>query len=168
MRHTPSAVVLILAALLAALVPLSPAGREGESEGGKRGEGADGGRTKSGSEGAATQPTGPTYRMVEGKVAKVDLGKARLAIEDGGKSVEVSFDRNTSVFLERHVGTRLGTVRDVVPSAEVRASVDKDGLASWIEVHALPREAAASGGDAGPPSGPVPAQPGSPTTATPR
>jgi hypothetical protein len=179
MRHTLGPLALTLAALLAPEVGLglaidggvdvarpSPPGEPGASDrtGGEQGQAAhagpgsgDGGRAQ-----ADGGSLGPIYRMVTGSITTVDREKARLAIEETGKPVEVAYDRNTAVFLERHVGTMLGTVRDIVPGAQVRASVDKGGLASWIEVHLPPREATST------PVRPVSGQPGPATTAPPR
>ncbi len=85
------------------------------------------------------------YQTVAGRVAKIDRAHARVVIEEAGRPVEVSYDRDTAVFLERH----LGTVRDVVPGAQVRVSADRDGLAYWIEVRTLEGSLTGEPGDGG-------------------
>ncbi len=143
----PLAMALALLLVPAAWAPAAP-------DGGTAAEASDAGPwpTDGGSAGEAQPgdagPAGMAYQMIMGRVAKVDRSKARLTIEDQGRSVELSYDRDTSVFLER----RLGTIRDVVPGAQVRVSADGGGLAYWIEVRTLQggtTGAAGGGGDAG-------------------
>jgi len=116
-------------------------------------EARDGGPAASTDGGAAEGPDGgPTpHRAFPGKVTGVDWAAQRLTVEWAGRSVAMTFDRNTQVYLPE----RLGTLRDLAPGVEVRAAQGPTGLAIWVEV--LRRAAAPDGGAApSPPSGPRP------------
>jgi hypothetical protein len=86
-----------------------------------------------------------------GRVAAVDWGDRRVTLLGPAGRLDLGFDRNTVVYLPG----RLGTLRDVKPGVEARASVGPDGIAAWIEVRPRP-------GDGGAPAGPgggAPARP---------
>jgi hypothetical protein len=95
----------------------------------------------------AAPPDGgpPEIEIRSGRVAAVDWGDRRVTLVGPGGRIDLGFDRNTVVYLPG----RLGTMRDVTPGAEARASVGADGVAAWIEV----RRPAPDGGSPGPDGG---------------
>ena len=165
MRRLLPPLAMALAVLLAPSAGLGAAPEGGA--GAARGEALDAG-PKAADGGTAQEAelgdggtAAVVYQTVAGRVARIDRAHARVVIEEAGRPVEVSYDRDTAVFLESH----LGTVRDVVPGAQVRVSADRDGLAYWIEVRTLEGSSAGEPGngraDAGATVGPAPAAPGS-------
>ena len=89
------------------------------------------------------------FRSVSGTVRAVSAEDRKVTIDGPEGAVTLDFDRNTSVWLE----TRLGTVRDLVVGAQVRAQYGRDRRAAWIEVRraaappasASPRDATPAG-----------------------
>jgi hypothetical protein len=112
-------------------------------------EARDGGPAASPDAGAVEGPdAGPTpHRAFSGRVSGVDWAAQRLTVDWAGRSVAMTFDRNTQVYLPE----RLGTLRDLEPGVEVRAAQGPTGLAIWVEVL---RGAAALDGGAPPPPPP--------------
>jgi hypothetical protein len=108
-------------------------------------EARDGGPAAS--PGAVEGPdAGPApHRAFSGRVSGVDWAAQRLTVDWAGRSVAMTFDRNTQIYLPE----RLGTLRDLQPGVEVRAAQGPTGLAIWVEV--LRGAAAADGGAPSPP-----------------
>jgi hypothetical protein len=80
-------------------------------------------------------------RTISGRISAVDAPGRRVTVvtaTDG--TVVLEFDRNTNVYLEE----RLGTVRDLVAGARVRASFGTARRAYWIEIRAPRNEAPAA------------------------
>jgi hypothetical protein len=103
--------------------------------------------------GAAAPDGGPPgIEVRSGLVVAVDWGDRRVTLLGSGGRFEVGFDRNTVVYLTG----RLGTLRDVLPGVEARASTGPDGVAAWIEI----RPAPADGGAPAPPDGGAGGRPG--------
>lgn len=81
----------------------------------------------------AEEPDGgrrPVVRTVVGKLTKLARADGRLTVESGDDVVTLSFDRNTSVFLEH----RLGSLGDLAVGKPVRASYGEDARAHWVEI----------------------------------
>jgi hypothetical protein len=96
-----------------------------------------------------------SFSSISGTLRAVSPDARRVTIVGPEGAVTLDFDRNTSVWLD----TRLGTLRDLVTGAEVRAQYGRDGRAAWIEVRRATRPPALSGGGVG---GAGPAAPGPP------
>ena len=107
----------------------------------------------------AAAPDGgpPGIEVRSGRVAAVDWGDRRLTIVGPGGRLDLGFDRNTVVYLPG----RLGTMRDVTPGVEARASVGPDGVAAWIEVRPAAGDGGAGPGDGG--TGPADGGPAAPS-----
>lgn len=111
----------------------------------------------------AAPPDGgpPGIEVRSGRVAAVDWGERRVTLVGPGGRLDLAFDRNTVVYLSG----RLGTMRDVTPGAEARASVGAGGVAAWIEVRRPAPDGGAPGPDGGAggrPDGGVPPDGGGP------
>lgn len=94
-------------------------------------------------EGDAGESRADAQRTVSGTISAVVGPEAKLAIDAADGPVTLRIDRNTAVFLE----DRLGSARDLVVGANVRASYGGDGRAAWVEVR--PRAAGGAGRDGG-------------------
>jgi len=103
------------AVLLALALAAGPAQAQAARDGGA-GEGPDGGPAP--------------YRAFAGKVTGIDWAAQRLTVERAGRPVDMTFDRNTQVYLPE----RLGTLFDLGTGVEVRAAQGPTGLAIWVEV----------------------------------
>jgi hypothetical protein len=101
--------------------------------------GADGGRDET--DGGSSRGDA---RTVSGTISAVAWAEARVTIDAPGGLVTLKIDRNTAVFLEN----RLGSTRDLVVGAPVRASFGGDERAVWVEVRSL-ASASAAGRDGG-------------------
>lgn len=110
----------------------------------------------------AEEPDGgrrPVLRIIAGTLTKLARAEGRLTVESGDDVVTLSFDRNTSVFLEQ----RLGSLGDLAVGVPVRASYGEDARAYWVEIRAsqamLPPVAPAEQpGAGGPPAVLAPAE----------
>src|ERR1700694_2017117 len=83
----------------------------------------------------AEEPGGgrrPVLRIIAGTLTKLARAEGRLTVESGDDVVTLSFDRNTSVFLEQ----RLGSLGDLAVGEPVRASYGEDARAYWVEIRA--------------------------------
>jgi hypothetical protein len=74
----------------------------------------------------------PVLRIIAGTLTKLARAEGRLTVESGDDVVTLSFDRNTSVFLEQ----RLGSLGDLAVGEPVRASYGEDARAYWVEIRA--------------------------------
>ncbi len=94
----------------------------------------------------------PVVRTVVGTLTKLVRADGRLTVESGDDVVTLSFDRNTSVFLEH----RIGSLGDLAVGKPVRASYGEDARAHWVEIRSsdvvLPPTAPAERPGAGGPS----------------
>jgi len=81
----------------------------------------------------AEEPDGgrrPVVRTVAGTLTKLARAEGRLTVETDDDVVTLSFDRNTSVFLEH----RFGSLGDLAVGKPVRVSYGEDARANWVEV----------------------------------
>ena len=81
----------------------------------------------------AEEPDGgrrPVVRTVAGTLTKLARAEGRLTVETGDDVVTLSFDRNTSVFLEH----RFGSVGDLAVGKPIRVSYGEDARANWVEI----------------------------------
>ncbi|HSN91050.1 MAG TPA: hypothetical protein VLS93_07455 [Anaeromyxobacteraceae bacterium] len=87
--------------------------------------------------GAPASPPAPGTALEEvlGTVRAVDRQAHRVRVETASGMVELSLDRNTLVYLPGG----LGTVRDVVPGAYVRAGRNDAFVAYWVQVRPASR-----------------------------
>ncbi len=88
----------------------------------------------------------PGLEVRSGRVAAVDWGHRRVTLLGPTGRLDLGFDRNTVVYLPG----RLGTLHDVKPGAEARASLGPDGVAAWIEIRSAPGDGGAPAGPGGP------------------
>lgn len=106
----------------------------------------------------------PGIEVRSGRVVAVDWGDRRVTLLGTAGRFDLGFDHNTVVYL---VG-RLGTLRDLLPGVEARASGGPDGVAAWIEIRPAPPDggpgtgtpAPADGGTGGRPDGGAPGRDG--------
>lgn len=87
----------------------------------------------------------PGFHLVSGSLERVDWDAKRITLATLSGSQSLSFDRNTSVYLE----DREGTLLDLAAGQRVRASLTPDGRAYWVEVVRSPGKGAAERGDGG-------------------
>jgi len=107
----------------------------------------------------------PRARTVAGKIIGVAPADAQLTLEAADGPLRLSFDRNTMVFLEAH----MGTPRDLLPGLPARAALDPGGLAFWIELRPRGVVPTARDGEGGPDAAPpAPAASLAPPTAAAR
>jgi hypothetical protein len=93
-------------------------------------------------------------RTVSGKINALSWPDRKIAIDAADGPLTLTFDRNTSVFLEN----RMGTVRDLSVGTPVRASYNAQGQAFWVEVRprgVTPTPARRADGGVEPPDGGV-------------
>jgi hypothetical protein len=99
-------------------------------------------------------------KTISGKVAQIDRAKPELVVETPEGPLALSFDRNTTVWLDRHVGT----LRDLDVGTPVRAGYDvARKRAQWVEVRKLSVEPPPVTAQAQPAGPSLPPPPGSAT-----
>jgi hypothetical protein len=87
-----------------------------------------------------TTATSTATTEVSGAVASVDIWRHRLTVDTAGGVVELGWDRNTLIY-QPGGATTAGALR---PGAVLKAGLDPDRIAYWIQVRPPPAAAPAA------------------------
>jgi hypothetical protein len=101
----------------------------------------------------AAPDAGPRTELttISGTLAEVAYGEHRLTVATEQGATALAFDRNTAVYLPRH----MGTPRDLAPGQPVRAAFGAGGRVYWIEVRSDEETVPPAAAEAPPSSGPA-------------